>query len=80
MISKGIIAAALALLMAGPAFASGCPNIMSAIDAALPTTQVSAADKEKVMKLRAKGEAEHKGGNHAASVATLTQAKTLLGM
>ena len=80
MISKGIIAAALALLMAGPAFASGCPNIMSAIDAALPTAQVSAADKEKVMKLRAKGEAEHKAGKHAASVATLTQAKTLLGM
>jgi hypothetical protein len=53
---------------------------MSAIDAALPTAQLSAADKDKVMKLRAKGEAEHKGSNHAASVATLTQAKALLGM
>ncbi len=80
MISKGIIAAALALLMAGPAFASGCPNIMSAIDAALPTAQLSAADKDKVMKLRAKGEAEHKAGKHSASVSSLTQAKTLLGM
>jgi len=80
MISKGIIAAALALLMAGPAFASGCPNIMSAIDAALPTAQLSAEDKDKVMKLRAKGETEHKASKHPASVATLTQAKTLLGM
>jgi len=80
MISRGIIAAMLALLMAGPAFASGCPNIMSAIDAALPTAQLSAADKDKVMKLRAKGEAEHKAGKHAASVATLTQAKALLGI
>ncbi len=80
MISKGIIAAALALLMAGPAFASDCPNIMSAIDAALPTAQLSAADKDKVMKLRAKGEAEHKANNHDASVATLTQAITLLGI
>jgi hypothetical protein len=32
------------------------------------------------MKLRAKGEAEHKSGKHSASVATLTQAKALLGM
>mgnify|MGYP006205425139 CR=1 FL=1 len=34
----------------------------------------------KVKELRAKGEEEHKAGNHDASMATLAEARVMLGM
>ena len=63
-----------------PAVASQCPGDMSKIDAAMQTAQLSDADKAKVMELRAKGEELHGSGNHAESVKTLGEAKTILGI
>lgn len=80
MIRKGLLTATFALMMAGPAFAFHCPKDMAAIDAALPKATLNDADKAKVMELRAKGEAEHKAGDHAASVATLAEAMKMLGI
>ena len=77
---KTLIIAVLAVGFASPAFASSCPKHMAAIDAALPSTQVSAADKAMVMQLRKTGEEQHKAGNHAASVETLGKAKKILGI
>jgi hypothetical protein len=53
---------------------------MSEIDAALQTAQLSEADRAKVMELRAKGEQEHQAGDHAASEASLGEAKAILGI
>ena len=80
MIRKGILITTTITLLAGPAFASSCPTHMAAIDAALPGAQLSDADKAKVMELRKKGEEQHKAGDHASSLQTLGQAKTILGI
>lgn len=77
---KVLMIAAAAALFASPAFAFHCPKDMTAIDEALPTTTISAEDKAKVVELRARGETEHAAGDHAASVKTLGEAKTLLGI
>jgi hypothetical protein len=69
---------ALGLIAATPALARHCPADMAAIDKALPTTQISAADKQKVMELRKQGEDLHKAGNHPESERLLDQAKKLL--
>lgn len=80
--SKLFPAAALAAVLAlaaGPALAHNCPNEMKAIDAKLATNpQMSQADRDKVMKLRADGEAQHKAGQHAESMKSLGEAKKLL--
>jgi len=62
------------------ALANQCPALMSEIDAALQTAQLSDADRAKVMELRAKGEQEHQAGDHAASEASLGEAKAILGI
>lgn len=62
------------------AFASSCPKEMKAIDAALPKAQLSDARKSEVTKLRADGEAFHKAGKHAESMAALGKAKSILGI
>ncbi len=80
MTRKAILVAAMVTLFAGPAFASSCPKHMAAIDAALPSAQLSAADKSKVMDLRKQGEDQHKAGDHSSSVNTLGQAKKILGI
>ena len=80
MFRKALIIAAASAVLAGPAFAFHCPKDMAAIDAALPKANLSEADKAKVMELRAKGEQEHKAGDHAASVKTLAEAMTILGI
>ncbi|WP_011582775.1 MULTISPECIES: hypothetical protein [Chelativorans] len=69
-------------LLATPvaALANQCPALMSEIDAALQTAQLSEADRAKVMELRAKGEQEHQAGDHAASEASLGEAKAILGI
>ena len=77
---KFILAAAMTLALATPSFASQCPAIMAKIDEAMKTAQVDEATKTKVMELYAKGKAEHEGGSHDASVATLNEALALLGM
>ncbi len=75
------IAAILTAVLAGPAFASGCPTEMKKIDAALAANpQTSAAQMTEVAALRAQGEAEHKGGKHGDSIKTLAKAKDILGI
>ncbi|MGJ3261424.1 MAG: hypothetical protein ACFE0S_17620 [Rhodospirillales bacterium] len=74
------IAAALMLVASAPAFAGSCPLRMGKIDKAIETAELSSADKAKVMALRAEGEALHKAGKHAESVATLKQAQEMLGI
>ncbi len=71
----------LGLLLAGSAWAHNCPNEMKAIDAKLQTNpQLSKADADKVAKLRADGEKQHKAGQHDESMKSLGEAKKLLGI
>ena len=77
---KHLATAALLTLLAAPATAHQCPADMAQIDAALASASLSAADLARVKQLRAEGEALHKAGSHAASVAKLAQAKALLGL
>jgi hypothetical protein len=65
----------------GAVMAASCPAQMKAIDAKLATNPtLSAADAEKVKKLRADGEALHKQGKHADSDKALGEAKKILGV
>lgn len=77
---KILITAAFVAALTGSAFAGSCPGLMAKVDAALPSTTISAEDKAKVMALRAKGEEQHSSGMHAESVATFNKALKLLGM
>ena len=79
MLRTALVALSLIAFPAS-ALASMCPAIMAEIDAALPTATLSEADMTKVKELRARGEEEHAARNHAASEATLAEAKTLLGL
>jgi len=79
---KRTLAFAAALLFAsGAALAFHCPKDMKQIDDALAKNpKLSAAQMKEVKELRAKGEAEHKAGNHQASVDDLGKAKAILGL
>lgn len=80
---KSVAIACITLLtgLSATAFAGHCPVDMKAIDAALSTNKSLSAEKTaEVQKLRAEGEAAHKAGNHAESMAKLAQAKTILGI
>jgi len=63
-----LAAAALAVTLAGPAFAFQCPMDMAKIDEALQTASLSDAQKAEVMQLREEGERLHQTGQHQASV------------
>ena len=69
---------ALTLVLAGPALAGDCPNLMGQIEEAMKTAVVDDATKLKITELAAKGKAEHEAGDHAASVATLNEALALI--
>jgi hypothetical protein len=74
------IAAAL-LFASGAAFAFHCPKDMKEIDDALAKNpKLSAAQMKEVKTLRAKGETEHKAGQHQAAVDDLAKAKEILGL
>lgn len=76
-----ILAALVLLGASGVALAHSCPNEMKAIDAKLATKPaLSQEDQAKVTKLRAEGEAQHKAGNHDASMKSLGEAKKILGI
>jgi len=62
------------------AIANSCPKEMKAIDAALPAAKLDTAKMSEVKKLRADGEAQHKAGKHAESMAALGKAKAILGI
>ena len=75
------IALTAALVLASSlAFANICPNEWKAIDAALPKAKLDAKRTAEVKKLRADGEQLHKDGKHSESMATLGQAKKILGI
>ena len=81
MFKKMFAAVAVLALLSSPALARHCPKDMAEIDAALAKNPSIGADKlAQVKELRAKGEQQHKAGDHPASEATLAQAKTLLGL
>jgi hypothetical protein len=77
---RKLLIAAVFAAFATPAFATQCPAMMSKIDAALQTAQLSDADKAKVAELRKKGEEQHAAGQHAESEASLGEALKILGM
>ncbi len=78
---SAILAAALSLALAGPAFAFQCPKDVAKIDAAMSKNpQLSGEQMAEVKKLRDEGEASHKGGKHQEAVDTLAKAKEILGI
>jgi hypothetical protein len=81
MFARILSAAAVTVMLASPALASQCPTDMSKIDAAPEAnTGLSAEERAKVTALREEGEAQHKAGKHDESVATLAQARKILGI
>ncbi|WP_116472758.1 hypothetical protein [Zobellella maritima] len=79
---RTLISALVALVLlgaSGTALAHNCPNEMKAIDARLADDpMLSAEDMEKVIELRAEGEALHNAGKHDESMAVLGEAKAIL--
>ena len=71
----------LCVAFAGAAWAHNCPNEMKAIDAKLATQPALTKETaDKVKKLRADGEADHKGGKHKESLEKLEKAMGILGV
>jgi hypothetical protein len=62
-----------------PVNASQCPLLMSQIEEALKVAQIDDTAKAQIFELLSRGKAEHEGGNHDASIATLNEALKLLG-
>ncbi|MCC7016827.1 MAG: hypothetical protein IT564_06455 [Rhodospirillales bacterium] len=77
MLKRTLLAAAAAVLISSPAFASECPKLMKAYDEAAKMNPSKATADAK--KLRADGEADHKAGKHADSVAKLKKAMAMVG-
>jgi len=79
---KRTLALATGLMFAaGTALASHCPKDMKAIDEALAKhPKLSDTQMKEVKDLRAKGEEQHKAGNHKDSEASLGKAKDILGV
>ena len=76
-----VLAAALTLAFATPAFAFHCPADMAKIDAKLAENPPIAAEQlAEVQKLRKEGEDYHNAGNHQESVDTLAKAMEILGI
>ena len=69
-----------ASLTAGSAFAYSCPNDMNAIEDALSSSSLSAAEIDKVEMMLEKGDKLHMSGDHAGSVKILGEAKAMLGI
>lgn len=74
------IAVVVLALGSGTAFASSCPMHMKKIDEAMTSSKVSAAQMAEAKKLRAEGDAHHKAGKHAESMAALMKAEGILGV
>jgi uncharacterized protein YneF (UPF0154 family) len=79
---KRSLALAVAMVFAsGTALAGHCPLEMKVIDEALAKNpKLTEAQMKDVKKFRAEGEAQHKAGKHAESVASLTKAQKILGV
>jgi len=79
-IMKKTLLASCLFVISGLAMAHGCPGEMKKIDAAMPTSKLSAQDTGKVKDLRAKGEEQHKAGQHTESMQSLGEAKKIMGI
>ena len=77
---KKLVLGSMMMFFAAMASAHGCPGEMRAIDAKVPTANLSAADMSKVKDLREEGEKLHKEGKHTESMKALAEAKKLLGV
>ncbi len=77
---KKLFVTAALLTVSSFAMAHGCPGEMKKIDAAMPTAKLSTQDTAKVKELRAKGEEQHKAGQHTESMKTLADAKKVMGI
>jgi len=77
---KKLLVSTALLAFSGLALAHGCPGEMKKIDAAMPTTKLSAQDATKAKELRAKGEEQHKAGQHTESMQSLADAKKIMGI
>ena len=76
-----LVLAAATLFASGTALAGHCPAEMKTIDEALAKNpKLSEAQMKDVKKHRAEGEALHKAGKHAESVAELAKAQKILGV
>ena len=76
---KKLLVSTALFAFSGLALAHGCPGEMKKIDAAMPTTKLSTQDTAKVKELRAKGEEQHKAGQHTESMQSLADAKKIMG-
>jgi hypothetical protein len=77
---KRIALTVAALAFASMAWAHNCPNEVKAIDAALPKAKLDSKQQSEVKRLRDEGEQLHKAGKHSESMATLGEAKGILGI
>jgi len=78
---KRIALVAALAFASSAAFAGHCPKEMKSIDEALAKNpKLSAAQMNDVKKSRAEGEALHKAGKHAESLAELAKAQKVLGV
>ena len=78
MLGRTLLAAAVVIAFTTPSWAFHCPADIAAIDNALPKSNMSAADKAKVMSLRNEGEALHNAGSHKESVDKLAEAMRII--
>ncbi len=77
---KRILAAAILIATATPAFAGHCPKDVHAIDAALKSTKIGQTQMSEVKALHDKGNQQHTSGSHEASLQTLHKAMAILGI
>jgi hypothetical protein len=78
---RAILAAAVSLMFATPAFAFHCPGYMAQIDEALAKNPALSAEQlAEVQTLRKEGEDLHNAGDHAKSVESLEKAMDILGI
>ena len=77
---KLLTALALTAFLSGTAFANSCPAQVKKIDEALASSTASEEVKAQAQALRDEGQALHDSGDHAGSMAKLTEAQTLLGI
>ena len=78
MIRNSLIAAALVVGFATPAFAFHCPLDGKAIDAGLASSSVSADVRSEIEALKDKGLGQHNDGDHEGGQTTLAEAMRLL--
>ncbi len=78
MFARSLLVAAVVVAFSSPAFAYYCPKQGKAIDAALATASLSAAQKSEVKALRDKGMAAHGTGDHKGAVTSLAAATRII--